>query len=139
MEWNVAEKRFYSEWHTEEFPESLLKNCFNQMALGLKYLHANKVIHRDLKPQNILVSSDGTIKIADFGQAFKFEETDQVAKTKGTYHFLAPECLSNEGSYSGKGADVWALGVVLYSALYTFLPFSGENITDLMDAIEHSM
>lgn len=84
-----------------------------QVADGLAFAHAEGVVHRDLKPANILRSSDGAVKIADFGIARALEETmvTQAGTVLGTLRYLAPE--QAEGKPVGPAADVYSLGVVL--------------------------
>ena len=94
----------------------------------------------DIKPQNILMDTDGSIKLADFGQALMFEKDDTINQSVGTYHFVPPEqCKSESGSgYSGKASDLWALGVTLYAMIYNRLPFYHDTIAGIMDAIEQN-
>ena len=74
-------------------PERQIQTYAKQLVAAVAYLHNKKVIHCDLKPQNILLDADSNIKIADFGSAQMFyEEEDTLLNHKGTYEFLAPEC-----------------------------------------------
>src|SRR5690348_2255973 len=84
-----------------------------QVADGLAAAHANGVVHRDLRPANLLRPEDGTVKIADFGIARAVEETrlTQIGTVLGTLRYLAPEQAA--GREAGPPADVYALGVVL--------------------------
>ena len=96
--------------------------------MGLQYLHETaKIVHRDIKPQNILLSESSlgySTKLCDFGVSEKFETTDIMTKTAGTYHFFPPECCDPDiEEYSGKQADIWALGVTLYCMIFNQLPF----------------
>jgi len=88
---------------------------------GLEYLHTAGILHRDVKPDNLLVSSDGTVKLADFGVSFRIDFTKEepytMSDTQGTWHFFAPEVCKGE-DYDGRQADLWALGVTMY-AMYT--------------------
>ena len=83
----------------------------------MKYIHYKKIIYRDLKPTNILIATDGTIKIADFGVA-KLMSAEEQAKTQGigTQKFMAPEVLNEEDEYNEK-VDVYSFGVVLFYIL----------------------
>jgi hypothetical protein len=101
---------------------------------ALGFAHARGVVHRDVKPDNLLVSGDGRLLVADFGLA-AVQGEDRLTKTGallGTPHYLAPETFS--GSWL-PSADVWALGVVLYQALTDALPFEGETLTELAATI----
>ena len=95
-----------------------IEKYFKEICEGMKYLHDRKMIHRDIKPQNILIK-DGTIKLSDFGIAKKTDTTmitiTDKANVFGTYSYLPPEVLKGE-KYSVK-CDVWALGVIFYQML----------------------
>lgn len=78
--------------------------------MGFEYLHAKEIIYRDLKPENLLLDSQGHIKITDFGFA-KFVP-DQTWTLCGTPDYLAPEIIQSKGY--GKSVDWWALGVLIY-------------------------
>jgi NIMA (never in mitosis gene a)-related kinase len=84
-----------------------------QLALGLKCIHASKILHRDIKSSNIFLNSNGTVKIGDFGISKVLETMQESANTfVGTPYYLSPEVCENR-SYGYK-SDVWALGCVLY-------------------------
>ena len=88
-----------------------------------------------------MLDSDGSVKIADFGQALMFEKDDTINQSVGTYHFFPPECCvtdSASGGFSGKASDLWALGVTLYAMVYYRLPFYHDTIAGIMDAIENN-
>lgn len=99
------------------------------MANGLQYCHEKGVLHRDIKPQNIIFDSNHVAKLIDFGVSKVLESPespDLLKQTEGTYHFMAPEaCDPDVDSYSGKAADVWALGVTAYALLFNKCPFWG--------------
>ncbi|KAK8876123.1 hypothetical protein M9Y10_006311 [Tritrichomonas musculus] len=86
-----------------------------QIAEGMRYVHFQKVIHRDLKPTNILIESDGTIKICDFGISKLMTAGEQVTKGIGTQKFMSPEVM-NEEDYNEK-ADVYSFGVIVFFIL----------------------
>ena len=118
-------------------PEQIIKKAVCDVASGLKFMHSNGVLHRDIKPQNILVGSDGIAKLADFGVSKVIEdESDMIKQTEGTLHFMPPEACDMEiDEFSGKAADVWALGVTLYAMLYNKVPFWGATEFELMENI----
>ena len=116
-------------------PEAIAQFYFRQMVSGIAYLHENSVIHGDMKPENVLLAGDATVKIADFGQSqFMSGGEDTLRRTLGTPAFLAPEICAGE-DYRGRPADVWALGVSLYGFIYGELPFKGESLMELYEDI----
>ena len=84
---------------------------------GLDYLHFNKVVHGDLKPDNLLMSAKGKIKITDFGSSHMFQRGDTMLRTMGTPAFMAPEMCAG-GGFHGRTCDIWALGICLYMFHY---------------------
>lgn len=138
IEWDDDNRVFYNLHQKEDYSEERLKEIFAEMIYGLDYLHKNGIVHRDIKPQNILQSGDGTVKIADFGVADIVGDHDLLKKTEGTYHFMAPECVTkdpNPNGYSGKAADIWALGVTFFAFIYYRAPFDAEDSLDLFEKI----
>jgi serine/threonine protein kinase len=116
-------------------PEAIAQYYFRQMVLGVAYLHENGVVHGDIKPENVLLAGDATVKIADFGQSrFIQAGDDRLRRTLGTPAYLAPEVCAGM-DYRGRAADVWALGVSLYLFIYGELPFQGDSMLELYENI----
>ncbi len=99
-----------------------------QIAMGLDVAHQNHVVHRDIKPQNIIISREGKIKVADFGIARAVSQTttiDNYTQNIGSVHYLSPE--QARGGYSDERSDIYSLGVTLYEMLAGHVPFTGDN------------
>lgn len=102
---------------------------------GLMYLHSHNIIHGDIKPDNLLVSAAGKVKIGDFSVSQVFEDdNDKLRRSPGTPVFTAPECCVGD-RYHGKCADTWAVGVTLYCMILGKYPFLGETLQDTYDKI----
>jgi len=112
-------------------PPNVYLAILEQVSAGLSYAHSMNVIHRDVKPDNIFILKDGTVKITDFGIArvADLEETN-LTKTGvmlGTLAYVSPEQLQNAKTVDHR-ADIFSLGVVSYEALCGYLPFTGDGI-----------
>lgn len=95
------------------------KDCgviFKQIFEGIKLLHSKRFVHMDIKPDNILIDSNNTPYLADFGSSAKIPQGGKFKQATGTAEFAAPEVLSG-AAYNPFPADIWSLGVVLYSVL----------------------
>ena len=102
-----------------------------QACRGLDYAHRNGVVHRDVKPGNLLRNHDRVVKLADFGIAKAAEDSDitRVGSVIGTAAYLAPE--QSRGEPAGPQSDLYALGVVAYQLMTGRLPYQGSSLTDL--------
>ncbi|MEZ6186669.1 MAG: bifunctional serine/threonine-protein kinase/formylglycine-generating enzyme family protein [Planctomycetota bacterium] len=101
-----------------------------EVARAVGYAHEQGVVHRDLKPDNVLVGPDGRARLTDFGLA-KVEDADRLTKTGalvGTPQYMAPEQITGEARRQGPACDVWALGAMLYQALSGELPFQCQTL-----------
>ena len=102
--------------------------------MALEYVHGRKILHRDLKSQNIFLTANNTIKLGDFGISKVLENTcDQALTVQGTPYYMSPEvCQSKPYTYT---SDVWALGCILYELFVGFPLFAGEDEKEQMQCI----
>ncbi|XP_078437726.1 serine/threonine-protein kinase GRIK1-like [Wolffia australiana] len=115
--------------------EETSRRYLKDIVTGLIYLHSNNIIHGDIKPDNLLVTSDGRVKIGDFSVSQVFEDDDdELRRSPGTPVFTAPECCQGL-TYCGRTADTWAVGVTLYCMVFGRYPFLGETLQDTYDKI----
>ncbi|GLC68350.1 hypothetical protein PLESTF_000681800 [Pleodorina starrii] len=115
--------------------EETAREYFRQACLGLDYLHYNKVVHGDLKPENMLVSGSGLLKIADFGSSrFMGGDPTDAAKTSCTPAFQSPEEIGHT-PVNPFAADLWALACCLFCFVFGRLPFVGSCVVDIYRAI----
>lgn len=116
------------------FSEQKAANLMKGLMLVLKYCHEMGVVHRDVKPENILLSSSGLMKLADFGLAARIANGQSLYGVVGSPAYVAPEVLS--GGYSEK-VDIWSAGVLLHAILVGFLPFGGESVNTVFEAVKN--
>ena len=103
-------------------------------------MHAQGVVHRDIKPDNLLLTEDDVLKIVDFGVSEMFEKESEMltAKSAGSPAFLPPElCVTKHGDISGKAADIWSMGVSLYCLRFGCIPFERSGVLELYEAIRN--
>ncbi|XP_035680684.1 serine/threonine-protein kinase Nek1-like isoform X2 [Branchiostoma floridae] len=113
------------------FQEDQVMNWFVQLCLALKHVHDRKILHRDIKSQNIFLMRDGAIKLGDFGIARVLNNTMELARTCiGTPYYLSPEMCENR-PYNNK-SDIWALGCVLYEMCTLKHAFEAGNMKNLV-------
>ena len=113
------------------FSEDTILDWFVQICLAIKYLHDRKILHRDLKPQNVFLSAGSIIKIGDFGIAKTLEHTGDMAKTAiGTPLYCSPEICYGK-RYNSK-SDIWSLGCILFELCSLRRPFTGRTVGEIM-------
>ncbi|KAF4731648.1 hypothetical protein FOZ62_007491 [Perkinsus olseni] len=118
----------------KKLPESEVRRIAQQLVKALHYLHSNRVIHRDMKPQNILVGANNVVKLCDFGFARAMSyNTIVLTSIKGTPLYMAPEVVQ-EQPYNHT-ADLWSLGVILYELFVGTPPFYTNSLYSLIHLI----
>lgn len=96
-----------------------------QIAQGMEAAHDNHIIHRDIKPQNIIISREGKVKVTDFGIAKAATSNTITSNAMGSVHYISPE--QARGGYSDEKSDIYSLGITLYEMLSGKVPFAGDN------------
>ena len=104
-----------------------------QVSMGLQAAHHARIIHRDIKPQNIIISKDGKVKITDFGIAKAATSNTITSNVMGSVHYTSPE--QARGGYSDERSDIYSLGITIFEMLTGRVPFNGE--TTVAIAIKH--
>ena len=96
-----------------------------QIAQGMEAAHGNHIVHRDIKPQNIIISREGKVKVTDFGIAKAVTSDTITSNAMGSVHYLSPE--QARGGFSDEKSDIYSLGVTMYEMLTGRVPFIGDN------------
>ena len=115
----------------ENFSEEKIMNWFIQICFALQHIHEKKILHRDIKTQNVFLTKKGIVKLGDFGIAKMLDQTNSFAKTSiGTPFYLSPEIC--EGRPYNAKSDIWSLGCVLYELCTLDKPFNSNCINGLI-------
>lgn len=122
----------------KRLPEWQAHSCFVQLIEGVQYLHSQRVVHKDIKPGNLLIATEGTLKISDLGVAEElnlFAQDDKITMSQGSPAFQAPEIANGDDDFHGFKVDVWACGITLFNMITGQYPFEGDTIYKLFDNI----
>src|SRR5699024_5294117 len=126
-------KEYIQAYGPREVEQSL--EIMKQLSSAIAHAHANDIVHRDIKPQHILMDTYATAKVSDSGRAVALSATalTQTNSVLGSVHYLSPE--QARGGMATKKSDIYSLGIVLYELLTGQLPFSGQSAVSI--ALKH--
>ncbi|CAG8637319.1 11075_t:CDS:2, partial [Funneliformis caledonium] len=110
-------------------PEAEVKSIFRQVSRAIQHLHHNKIVHRDIKDENVILDENGNVQLIDFGSSAYLKENTKYDTFCGTIDYAAPEVLTGK-KYDGPPQDIWALGILLYTLIYRENPF--YNIDEII-------
>ncbi|KAF8397944.1 hypothetical protein HHK36_016870 [Tetracentron sinense] len=116
---------FFQLHHQGLFREDLARIYTAEIVSAVSYLHANGIMHRDLKPNNIILDADGHAMLTDFGLAKQFKDDTRSKTMCGTGEYMSPEVVLGNGY--DKATDWWSVGIMLFEMLTGYLPFIGSN------------
>ena len=120
----------------EPFEEKKACKIFTQMLSALEYMHNNFICHRDIKLENMLFDEYGDVKLTDFGLSKSFKNDEYFSTTSGSPMYAPPELMSRK-KYKGPPADIWSLGVCLFTMVCGSFPFTGESLEELIHQIKN--
>ena len=109
-------------------------NFFQQIISGIDYIHKLNIVHRDMKPENLLIDDKKNIKIVDFGLSNTFKDNELLKTACGSPWYAAPEMIAGK-EYVGSKADIWSCGIIMYALIWGFLPFEDQNTANLYKKI----
>jgi serine/threonine protein kinase/tetratricopeptide (TPR) repeat protein len=124
----------------ERVPEELCRHIGREVAKGLAAIHAAGAIHRDMKPENVLITREHVVKVMDLGLARLSAEALRLSQTGtfvGTLHYAAPECFSGDGQDVDQRADLHALGLILYELACGVNPYAGDGVAQVLKKVVH--
>jgi serine/threonine kinase 32 len=127
--------RYYLNHHPKPMAERLLVFWMAESALGINYMHYKSAVHRDLKPDNLLIDSDGHIHLTDLNLTTYLPQDGKLLTSRcGTLYYMAPEVVCGEG-YNAM-VDWWSLGVIMYECMFGAKPFRGKTKEDVVKAVQ---
>ncbi|RCH88533.1 hypothetical protein CU097_009696 [Rhizopus azygosporus] len=124
---------FHLNRHSSYFSEDIIRFWFAELASAVKYLHSKGVVHRDIKPHNILMDDKGHVHLADFNIATHLHPNRLLTSNSGTGYYMAPEVYKG-GGYD-ESVDWWSFGITLYECVYRKRPFEYDTTEELQAAI----
>lgn len=135
---------FYKFQNHKPIAEMHVQKYMRQLIRALQYLYdIHNIVHRDIKPQNLLMGVDGNIKLADFGFAKTVKPNEENPLTSticGTPLYMAPEILNGHGTkYNTKISDLWSVGVIMYEMLVGHTPYTGRNLFELKNNVKNEI
>ena len=117
--------------------EQTARNLFKDLVSGIGKCHSMKIVHRDLKCENLLLDSQSRLKISDFGFARR-HEGKHLETYCGSYSYAAPEVIMGD-PYNGEAADIWSMGVILYAMVVGRLPFKDSDVKSLLTQLSTNL
>lgn len=125
-------------YRTGQLEEDTARKQFQMLINGVSQLHNNSVVHRDFKPENLLLDEDDNLKIVDFGLSNYMSDGSLLRTSCGSPNYASPEIVKNI-AYSGEACDVWSIGVILQAMLCGKLPFDEESNKEVFKKIKLCM